>query len=244
MEAKNCLIIGAGSDLARALAHQLAEDNWHLQLIGRNADTLKTLVSEIKPVAASVEAVSLDMNQVERCLDWVQTNTVRPSVVIVVGALMPEPNQPMCDQDLETLLDTNVVSTLRLLNELAEFMKAGGQGGIIVGVSSLAGLRGRSSNYAYGASKAALTTFLSGMRARYLRDGIHVMTVLPGFIATKMIRSESTPKLLTDDPDRFAKRIIQGIQRRSDYVDGGVLWRLIALVISWLPEWLFKRLRF
>lgn len=242
MESKTCLVLGSGSDLAQAIAKQLACQGWHLQLIGRNAQSLEAHVEVLSHIAPSVESFCLDLRDFEQVMTTYKRLQRRPDVVLLAGAVLPASNQWLTDEQLSLTLNTNAIASIRLLHGISAAMRVDGLGGVIIGISSIAGVRGRRSNYVYGASKAALTTYLSGLRADCATHGIHVMTVIPGFIATKMLAHEKTPRVLTADPEAFASRVIKGLKTRSDYVDGGCVWRIISWVIQFLPEYIFKRL--
>jgi len=118
----------------------------------------------------------------------------------------------------------------------------GGRQGCIIGISSVAGDRGRGSNFVYGSAKAGLTAFLSGLRNRLSRTGIHVMTVKPGFVATSMTAGMKLPPLLTAKPDEVARAILKAHRARRNIVYVKPVWRLIMTIIAMIPEPIFKRL--
>lgn len=109
-------------------------------------------------------------------------------------------------------------------------------------ISSVAGDRERASNYYYGAAKAAMTAYLSGLRARLFSKNVHVMTVLPGFVRTKMIAHIQTPPKLTASPEQVEHDILKGMHKHSSVVYSKWIWRYIVLVIKHIPEIIFKRL--
>ena len=115
-------------------------------------------------------------------------------------------------------------------------------GGTIIGISSVAGERGRASNYIYGSAKAGFSAFLSGLRNRLFRKGVRVITVKPGFVATRMTEGMALPKALTAHPEEVGAAVVQAERHRRDVVYVRPIWRLIMLVIRLLPEGLFKRL--
>jgi short-subunit dehydrogenase len=130
-----------------------------------------------------------------------------------------------------------------LLGEFANRMSERGSG-TIVGVSSVAGDRGRASNYVYGAAKAGLSAFLSGLRNRLLRHGVHVVTVKPGFVRTRMTKDLRLPRLLTAEAEEVGRVVYDAAEiRRRNVVYVRPIWRSIMFVINHLPEGLFKRLR-
>ena len=111
------------------------------------------------------------------------------------------------------------------------------------GISSVAGERGRATNYIYGAAKAGFTAYLSGLRNRLAKTGVHVVTVLPGFVATKMTEGMDLPLRLTAQPGEVADAIVRAVERKTDVVYVRPIWRLVMFVIRSIPEFIFKRMR-
>ena len=112
--------------------------------------------------------------------------------------------------------------------------------GFIVGISSVAGDRGRKSNYVYGAAKAALTAYLSGLRNRLYGAQVHVLTVKPGFVATKMTEKLDLPGKLTTQPEEVAEDIYRAQQNGKNVLYTKWIWRWVMLIIKIIPEWKFK----
>ena len=144
---------------------------------------------------------------------------------------------------IETLFRINLVSAAVILEQAADYFGRRGAG-VIVALSSVAGDRGRQSNYLYGASKAGLTALLSGLRNRLHAKGVAVVTVKPGFVDTPMLYGRPLPaSFLVASPDRVAADIVTAIERHRDVVYTPWYWRGIMAAIRLLPETLFKRLR-
>ena len=115
--------------------------------------------------------------------------------------------------------------------------------GTLVGISSVAGLRGRATNYVYGSAKAALTAFLSGLRNRLASRGVHVVTVLPGFVATRMTEHMDLPALLTARPREVADAIHRAAEKKHNIIYVRPVWRVVMFVIKLIPESVFKKMR-
>ena len=139
------------------------------------------------------------------------------------------------------VMDTNYVAPALLLGEIANRMEQRGSG-TIVGISSVAGERGRASNYVYGSAKAAFTAFLSGLRARLARRGVKVITIKPGFVATRMTAGMKLPAILTAQPEEVADSVGRAIRHHRDVVYVRRIWTVIMALIRALPEPLAKRL--
>tara|TARA_B100000795_G_C22568059_1_gene348961 strand:+ start:40 stop:432 length:393 start_codon:yes stop_codon:yes gene_type:complete len=114
--------------------------------------------------------------------------------------------------------------------------------GTIVGISSIAGERGRATNYVYGSAKAGFTAFLSGLRNRLSSKGVNVITILPGFVATKMTEKMNLPKLLVITPKKMADVIINAVYKNKDVAFSMPIWIIIKLIVNFIPERFFKKL--
>ena len=114
--------------------------------------------------------------------------------------------------------------------------------GTIVGISSIAGERGRATNYVYGSAKAGFTAFLSGLRNRLSSKGVNVITILPGFVATKMTEKMNLPKLLVITPKKMADVIINAVYKKKDIAFSMPIWIIIKLIVNFIPERFFKKL--
>ncbi|HEX2535106.1 MAG TPA: SDR family NAD(P)-dependent oxidoreductase, partial [Chitinophagaceae bacterium] len=143
------------------------------------------------------------------------------------------------DETLRTI-HTNYTGAVSILNVVAADYMAR-KSGTIVGISSVAGLRGRQSNYIYGSAKAGFTAYLSGLRNRLFHEGAHVVTVLPGFVYTKMTEHLNLPKLLTAQPEAVGSVVYEAVQGKKNTVYVKWFWRWIMLIITSVPEFIFKK---
>ena len=138
------------------------------------------------------------------------------------------------------VLRTNFEGPALALEYFAGRMEASEEG-VLVGISSVAGDRGRASNYIYGAAKAGFTAYLSGLRNRLAKTGVHVLTVKPGFVDTRMTEGMDLPKALTTTPEAVAETIVKAVQRRRNVVYVKPIWRLVMMIIRLIPEPVFKK---
>jgi hypothetical protein len=244
--AKTLLLIGATSDIGRASALQFAMAGWTILLAARNLEAAQRNADDISTrsgAAVSVHQLEvLDLENHRAFLDGLPA--LPDAVVCVVGELGEQTRAQSDPQHAAMVLRTNLEGPALLLGELAERFVARGSG-TIVGVSSVAGDRGRGSNYVYGAAKAGFSAFLSGLRNRLAPQGLRVITVKPGFVRTRMTAGMKLPPLLTAEPDEVGKAILAAVQARSgrDVIYVRKLWRPVMLAITAIPEPLFKRLR-
>jgi short-subunit dehydrogenase len=167
-----------------------------------------------------------------------------PDVVIsIVGLLGVQQNAESDLAHATTIMRSNYEGPSLILGLFAEKFLARGSG-TLVGVSSVAGDRGRASNYVYGSAKAGFSAFLSGLRARASRDGVHVVTVKPGFVRTKMTEGMKLIGPLTVEAPVVGDAILNAVEKKTDVVYVSGKWRLVMLIIKTLPEAVFKKLKF
>ena len=241
---RTALIVGATSDIGRAIARRLAADGYALQLAGRDLARLEDEAADIRSRwGASVTTQHCDVLETDGGSALLEPLNPLPDVAIcVVGLLGAQDRSERDGAAAERVMRTNYVGPALLLGALAErFTKRGS--GILVGVSSVAGDRGRAANYVYGSAKAGFTAFLSGLRNRLARSGVHVLTVKPGFVRTRMTAGMDLPALLTATPDEVAAAVAGALRARRDVVYVRRIWRLIMLVVRAVPERVFKRMK-
>ncbi|AUN94348.1 SDR family oxidoreductase [Pseudazoarcus pumilus] len=244
---KRILIVGATSAIATACARLWAAEGAELFLVARNAERLAETVADLTPRgAAAVHGFELDVNDVHRHADMLEACAAAlQQIDIVLIAHGTLPDQAACEADTELMLAefaTNAGATLALLNRLAARLEMQRCGTLAV-ISSVAGDRGRASNYVYGSAKAAVTACCEGLRARLFRHGVHVVTIKPGFVDTPMTRDLPLPRPLVISAEQAAARIVAGIARRRAVLYVPAFWAAIMFVIRSLPQPIFKRLR-
>lgn len=242
---KTIVIFGATSAIAKAVARLYAKEGNALFLVGRNEEQTQTLASDLKVRGAKAVHYALaDLAKPEQHPPLIATiKQAFPKIDIVLIAHGVLPNQDACNQDAEKTIDAmtvNFISPISLLTLLANEMQAQGAGAIAV-ISSVAGERGRQSNYVYGAAKGGMSIFLQGMRNRLYAKGVAVLTIKPGFVDTPMTASFKKGALWAK-PEQVARGIVKAIEKRRDEVYLPAFWKWIMLVIRQIPESLFKRL--
>ncbi|MDR2678426.1 MAG: SDR family oxidoreductase [Zoogloeaceae bacterium] len=244
---KRILIIGASSAIAAACARLWAADGARLFLVARDAEKLAVLASdfhtrgavEIIPYQMDASDTSAHAAMIQQAFQAFQGLDI---ALIAHGTL---PDQTACEQDAALTLrefSLNGLSVIALLTGLAPCFEKQ-QGGALAVITSVAGDRGRPSNYVYGSAKAAVSTFCEGLRARLFRHGVTLTDIRPGFVATPMTRGLPLPGLLTSTPEAVAKRIVPAIGRGTDVLYTPFYWRFILYAIRLLPRAVFKRLK-
>ena len=142
----------------------------------------------------------------------------------------------------ERMINSNYTGAVSILNIVARYYQSQKQG-CIAGISSVAGERGRQSKLIYGSTKAALTAYLDGLRNKLFKDNVHVVTVKPGFVFTRMTETLNLPKPLTAQPEEVGKAVYQAVQKKKNIIYVRWMWRWIMLIIKCIPEFQFKKMK-
>lgn len=237
--------MGATSSIAIAALRQLVSSARRFMLVGRNSDRLTAVAQDLLTRgAASVDIWVMDLDDTTGHPEMLATAAQRLGKIdlalIAHGVLG---NQQAAEQDFEAaaaILHTNFMSAVSLCTWLGNYFQSQ-QGGSLAVISSVAGDRGRKSNYVYGASKGALNIFLEGLRNRIDRDGVQVLTIKPGFVATPMT-AHIEQNFLFASPEKVAKGILRAVDRRKDVVYVPGFWALIMFMVRSIPGWQFKKM--
>jgi decaprenylphospho-beta-D-erythro-pentofuranosid-2-ulose 2-reductase len=241
---KNVLILGATSDMAVAIAKKFAMEGDRVILAARNIDKLKPIESDIQiRYNASVTSVAFDALNFESHETFYRALSFAPDIVVCVFGLLGDQSKAQSNwKECAEIINSNYTGAVSILNVVANNFEAKKQG-TIVGISSVAGERGRQSNYLYGSAKAGFTAYLSGLRNRLFPSNVHVLTVKPGFVKTKMIENLKTPGPITGTPDAVANKIYKAVEKKQNVIYVLPVWRLIMLIIKSIPEGVFKKLK-
>jgi short-subunit dehydrogenase len=238
------LILGASSDVALACARQLASAKSNLILAGRDIESLSIISNDLRiRYQVEVKAFQFDALAFESHEQFYRDIETKPDVTICVfGLLGDQAESEKSWNASQRVIESNYTGAVSILNVIAnDYEKR--KTGVIVGISSVAGERGRQSNYIYGSAKAGFTAYLSGLRNRMFKSGVHVVTVKPGFIDTRMTAGLKLPKPITAKPDQVAKAILRSIKKKKNIVYTLPIWQLIMMIIKNIPEGIFKKLK-
>ena len=244
MNKQPVLILGARSDIGKAVAHKFASLGHPVQLAARNAADLEAdktdmeLRHNVSVTLHEFDALATDAHE-----SFVDTLPELPHIAVCAVGLMGL--QADNERDIGAavrVMRSNYEGPASILAVLANRFEERGSG-TLIGISSVAGERGRATNYVYGSAKAGFTAFLSGLRNRLAKRGVHVMTVLPGFVATQMTESMDLPPKLTAEPSEVADAIARAVERKKDVLYVRPIWCLIMLIIRNIPERIFKGMK-
>jgi len=240
------VIIGATSAIAEATARLYAARGAQLFLVARNAARLQDIAADLR-VRGSQEVfqATLEVNELHehaRVLDAAWSLLGHVDFALIAHGTLPD--QTQCEASVDTAMHefaTNGGSTIALLTAMALRFEAQRTGTIAI-ISSVAGDRGRQSNYLYGAAKAAVTAFASGLRQRMAKLGVNVLTIKPGFVDTPMTRDFKKGALWAK-PEGIARGIVRAADRGRSVVYLPGFWLPIMLIIRHIPEFVFKRIK-
>lgn len=244
---KRVLIIGATSSIAEHCARIWASKGYALHLVARNEQHVQAIASDLKVRGASIaNTYCLDLNNLDRhegLLNSAEDLIGNIDIVLIAHGTLS--NQKECQLSVEETLaeiNTNAISTISLLTLIANRFEAK-KGGTICVISSVAGDRGRASNYVYGAAKAMITAFASGLRQRLNKSNVAVVTIKPGFVDTPMT-SEFEKGFLWAKPNIVSLKIVKAIDKKRAEVYVPSFWWAIMQVIKIVPSRFFNKMRF
>ena len=244
---KHVAIFGATSPVARALAAELAREGYGLVLLGRELEEVQAVAADVH-LRHAVPAYALVFDALAfqtHARAWEDARAAAgdelAGVVVCFGHLGDQTEAQKELAEAWRILDVNLTAAVSVLNLAANYFEAR-QMGFLCALSSVAGDRGRQSNYLYGAAKGGLSVYLEGLRNRLFRSGVAVVTIKPGFLDTRMTYGRAG-LFLVASPEQAARAILTAIRKRkaTAYVPG--FWRWIMLVIRAVPETIFKRMR-
>lgn len=239
----NILILGATSAIARAIAHRYARQKHRLFLAGRNLEELQKDATDLKiRYEAEASIHFFDAVKTETHEEFLKNLNVPMDLVFCVFGYLGEQSELEHNWPLaQNSLMVNYVGACSVLHHIANDFEEK-RSGSIVGISSVAGERGRASNYYYGSAKAGFTAFLSGLRNRLQKSDVHVLTVKPGFVDTPMTEGMDTPAPLTAQPEDLAAAIEKAVDKKKHTLYYKKVWKWIMLIIRNIPENIFKKL--
>lgn len=242
---KSILIIGGTSDIGIAIAKKFASHDYNIFLAARNIQSLERVKKDLelnqKIKVTPLTLDILDDNSYKTFLDNLEK--IPEIVVCSVGYMGDQLINEKSLHERSLVMKTNYEGPVNFLSEIANHYEKI-QSGTIIGISSVAGDRGRAINYIYGSAKSGFTAFLSGLRNRLFKNNVKVITILPGPVETKMTKGMKLPKFLTSKPKFVADSVYRAAFNKKDIVYITPIWRLIMLIIKIIPEKIFKSKNF
>jgi decaprenylphospho-beta-D-erythro-pentofuranosid-2-ulose 2-reductase len=238
------LILGATSDIGVAIAKKFASVKFDIQLAARKPEQLKPLESDIRiRYGANCSSLAFNALAYETHAEFFNSLQPKPDICICVFGILEDEEKSFDDWDLtKRMIDTNYTGAVSILNVIAKYYITQKKG-TIIGISSVAGDRGRASKLIYASAKAAFTTYLAGLRNKCFKEQVHVMTVQPGFVYTKMTENQLLPKTITSTPEQVANIIYNAYLKKKNVIYVKWYWRYIMRIIQCIPEFQFKKMK-
>jgi hypothetical protein len=228
--------------MARAIARAFAAEGHDIQLAARDAARLQDDKADLTTrFGVEVTSHEFDALDLDAHAGFVAGLPALPEIAVcAVGAMGTQEENAADPRAGAMVMRANFEGPASILGHLANAMEARGSG-TLVGISSVAGERGRASNYVYGSAKAGFTAFLSGLRNRLAKTGVHVVTVLPGFVATAMTEGMDLPARLTAEPEEVGAAVVKAVGSGRNVIYVRPVWRIVMGVIKAIPEPVFKK---
>lgn len=236
------IILGANSEIARAFTELILQKETipQVYLFSSNAEILEPFKKHLEvKYETSVNIVPYNLMDPKT----LEISNMNFNMVFSAAGYLGDTEDGVIAKplDIERIMAINYTGLVQFLNSTANQLAEKGNGTIIC-LSSVAGERGRQSNFIYGSAKAGITSYLSGLRNLLYKQNVHVMTVKPGFMDTKMTRGMDLPKPLTINPKKAARLIYSGYKKRKNIIYISGIWRIIMFIIRNIPEFIFKKL--
>ena len=241
----NLLVLGANSEIGLAIAHVFARENGaNVTLASRNMEVLEKKAQDIASrYQVRVRSVCFDALDYDSHHDFYHGLEKKPDCVVLAFGYLG--NQIQAEKNFveaKKIIETNFLAAVSILEIIASDFAAKGRG-IIIGISSVAGERGRQSNYIYGSAKGGLSIYLAGLRHRLASANVRVLTVLPGFVHTKMTHGLDLPEKLTAEPEEVANDVFQAFSKNRHQVYSKRIFKYIMWIIRNIPEKMFQKTR-
>ena len=236
------IVLGSNSDVSRAFVELILQKEQleNLYLFSSNTEQTEVFKKHLLvKYNTNIEVIDLDLMNFSS-FDF---STLNFETVFCASGYLGKEGEDILERqdDNDRILKINYSSLVLVLNAISKSLIEKGKGTLIV-LSSVAGERGRKSNFMYGSAKAGLTAYLSGLRNFLFSHKIHVLTVKPGFMKTKMTENLDLPKPLTISPEKAASLIYKGYKKKKNTIYIGPIWRLIMFIIRNIPEFIFKKM--
>jgi len=236
------IVLGSNSDVSRAFVELMLQKEKLENLYLFSSNTPQTEIFKkhlLVKYSANIEVIDMDLMN----FSSYDFSTLNCDTVFCASGYLGKDGDDVLDrhEDNDRILKINYSQLVLVLNAISKELVKKGKGALIV-LSSVAGERGRKSNFMYGSAKAGLTAYLSGLRNYLFTHKIHVLTVKPGFMKTKMTENLDLPGPLTISPQKAASLIYKGYKKKRNTIYIAPIWRLIMLVIRNIPEFIFKKM--
>lgn len=237
------LIIGGNSDIGFEIAKEFYKNNNNnLYLTTQPNKKITKDINQLKNHKNRLKLIKFDLLEFNDHKKFYNALDPKPDLVICSAGMFLNSEQILSNFELkEKMINTNFTGYASILDIIIDDFKRKNNG-CIIGISSVAGDRGRASNYMYGSTKSAFSSYLSGLRNSLKKFNINIITIKPGFVRTKMTNNIKMNKYLTATPEKVAKDVHKAWKRKRDIVYTPWYWKYIIIIIKIIPEKIFKKM--
>lgn len=238
------LILGTTSEIGKAIAYEFARHGFDLILAGRRTERLTPLQADLQiKHQIGVTLAEFDALDFSSHAAFYENLSKKPTVVACVFGYLGVQETAQDDfAEAQKIINSNYTGAVSVLSVIVNDFEQK-KAGTIIAISSVAGERGRQSNYFYGSAKAAFSVFADGLRNRLFKANVHVITVKPGFVRTKMTEGLTLPPFITAEPAQVGKAIYKAYLKKTNTLYTLWMWKYIMLIIKAIPEFIFKKLK-
>ena len=233
---RSILIIGGNSDMGYATAKVFAKNNFNIHLVSRNLEQLRIKKEEIKNLyKVKCKITSMDILEEDQMSNFFKENKDSPEVILIAcGFLQIE------EKDFEKIIKINYLSPVKFIENSLKAYQSQKILKTIIGISSVSGDRGKKKNSVYSSAKSGFSCYLDGLRQSIYKKGIHVITVKPGWVNTKMIKGFNFPKFMVASTNFVGNKIFRSYKSKKNTLYVPQYWSIIMFIYRMVPEFLFK----
>ena len=230
------LLIGGNSEIGFATAKIFASNGYNIHLASRNMEQLNLKKETIKKsFNVECEVSNLDLFNLDSIKNFVNQNQINPKVIMIAAGFLENP-----EKSYEKIIKINYLNLIEIIEDLILKNLDKNILSSIIGISSIAGEKGKKKNNIYSSSKAGFSNYLDGLRQRLYKENINVITIKPGYVRTKMIKSLNLPKALVSTPEKVGKIIFKSYKKKKAVVYAPYYWKLVMFIYKLVPELIFK----
>ena len=230
------LLIGGNSEIGFATAKIFASNGYNIHLASRNMEQLNLKKETIKKsFNVECEVSNLDLFNLDSIKNFVNQNQINPKVIMIAAGFLENP-----EKSYEKIIKINYLNLIEIIENLILKNLDKNTLSSIIGISSIAGEKGKKKNNIYSSSKAGFSNYLDGLRQRLYKENINVITIKPGYVRTKMIKSLNLPKALVSTPEKVGKIIFKSYKKKKAIVYAPYYWKLVMFIYKLVPELIFK----
>ena len=230
------LLIGGNSEIGFATAKIFASNGYNIHLASRNMEQLNLKKETIKKsFNVECEVSNLDLFNLDSIKNFVNQNQINPKVIMIAAGFLENP-----EKSYEKIIKINYLNLIEIIENLILKNLDKNILSSIIGISSIAGEKGKKKNNIYSSSKAGFSNYLDGLRQRLYKENINVITIKPGYVRTKMIKSLNLPKALVSTPEKVGKIIFKSYKKKKAIVYAPYYWKLVMFIYKLVPELIFK----